>query len=185
MLLQGRNNHFVFFLTILLTVGCIFYSCKNEDCVSIYNNYLLIDFVKADTLDSGNIEFHPIDTVFYTVMAIGNDSVFYDSTDVVNSLILPVNPSSGSSSFRLQMIDSIRTDTVSYDPITTTKKYYVNPTPHVISVSYVRGEKIISEDCGVEISYTHLNIDDTTFPVTNMVDNKLSRFNEVNIEIFF
>jgi len=185
MQLQSRNNHFIFFLTILLVVGGIFYSCKNEDCVSIYNNYLLIDLIKADTLNSGKIEFHPIDTVFYTVIAIGNDSVFYDSTDVVKSLILPVNPSTGSTSYRLQMIDSIRTDTISFDPIITSKKYFVNPTPHVISVSYVRGEKIISEDCGVEISYTHLNVDDTTFPVTHMVDNKLSRFNEVNIEILF
>jgi len=183
--LQRRNKPILFFLTILLVIGSILYSCKNEDCVSIYNNYLLIDFIKADTLDSGTIEFNPIDTVFYTITAVGSDSVFYDSTDVVKSLILPVNPSSGYTSFRLQMIDSIRTDTISFDPIMTVKRYYVNPTPHVISVSYNRKEKIISEDCGVEISYTNLNIDETTFPVTHMVDNKLSRFNEVNIEILF
>jgi hypothetical protein len=182
---EKEKSYRLFFWSIILLNAGLLFSCKNEDCISVFNNELLIDFLQADTLASGKIEFHAVDTVFYTIMAVGNDSVFYDSTDVVSSLILPVNPSESSTSFRLQVIDSIRNDTISFDPIIIEKRYYLNPTPHIISISYERRQRIISEDCGTEIAYTNLKIEETTFPSTNLVDNKLSRFNEVNIEILF
>ena len=66
-----------FFWLILLFSGSIFFSCADEDCISIFNNHLLVSFIEADTLETGEIEFNEIDTLFYSVMAEGNDSVFY------------------------------------------------------------------------------------------------------------
>lgn len=178
---KNRSNKYIFWAIVMLG-GNLFFSCQDEDCISIYNNYLMVSFKNANTQD-------PVDTIFYSVTAEGNDSVFYDSTDVVSELTLPVNPAEGFTTFNLQMIDSIRYDTLSLDPITIDTIFYVNPTPHIITVSYNRSKRIISEDCGVEIGYTNLYLEEISFPSFNLENDKLSRLNEiideVNIEVFF
>ena len=180
------SSHKIIFWSFSLFCGSLFFSCANEDCISIFNNYLLVEFINADTLASGEIEFSAVDTIFYSVTATGNDSVFYNPDNTIRSILtLPVDPVSELTSFRLEMLDSIGYDTLSLDPIVIDTIYYVNPSPHIITVSYDRKEKIITVDCGVEITYTNLQIQEITFPTTNVVDNKLSRLNEVNIEVFF
>lgn len=181
---KRRSFKFIFWLIVILN-GSLFFSCANEDCVSVFNNYLLVGFIKTDTLESGQIEFNELDTLFYSVTAIGNDTIFYDKNDIVSTLVLPVDPASGLTSFRLEMIDSIRYDTLSLEPIEIDTIYYVNPIPHTITVSYDRRQRVISENCGVEIAYINLEVEETSFPTTNLAENKLSRFNEVNIEVFF
>jgi len=180
-----RSYRFIFWLIILIGGG-IFFSCANEDCISIFNNHLLVGFVKIDTLESGEIIIEDVDTVFYKVTALGNDSILYAPDTVVRSVLtLPVDPAGEQTSFRLEMLDSISYDTLSYDPIVIDTVFHVNPVPHIITVSYNRRERIISEDCGVEITYTSLQVDEITFPTTILVDDKLSRLNDVNIEVFF
>lgn len=183
---EGKRSVYKFiFWTIVIVSGNIFFSCQNENCVSVFNNYLLVGFVDADTLESGDIEFPKKDTLFYSVTAIGNNSVFYDKNDVVSTIALPVNPALGSTTFHLEMIDSIRYDTLSLDPIVIDTTYYINPTPHTITVSYDRKQRIISVECGVEIAYRNLKVEEISFPTSNLTEDKLSRFNEVNIEVFF
>lgn len=180
------SSYKIIFWSFSLLCGSLFFSCANEDCISIFNNHLLVEFVNADTLESGEIEFSPVDTMFYSITATGNDSILYNPDNIIRStLTLPVDPASELTSFRLEMLDSIGYDTLSYDPVVIEAIYYVNPTPHIITVSYDRTGKIISVDCGVEITYTNLQIQEITFPTTHLVDNKLSRLNEVNIEVFF
>ena len=164
----------------MMMVGAsLFFSCANEDCVSIFNNHLLVSFIDADTTESGDIEFNEIDTLFYSVKAEGNDSVLYTADTTMSILTLPVNPAASFTAFELVMLDSItyENDTI---PI-----YHINPNPHYIAVSYTRSERIITEDCGVEIAYTRLRVEETTFTDTVIVDNKLSRLNESNIEVYF
>ena len=181
--LKRRSHTFIFFWLIVLSINW-FVACQSEECVSIYNNYLLVGFIKADTLENGKIELSPLDTVFYSVTAEGNDSVFYDQSDVTSFLQLPVNPAGEFTSFKFEMIDSIGYDSLSMQNI-----YYRNPTPHTISVSYHRGERIIVDDCGIEISYTKLTLVDSTFQNTILMSDKLSRLNELtnqfNIEVLF
>lgn len=181
---KRRSFKFIFF-TIAIIYGSIFSSCQNENCVSVFNNYLLVGFVDIDTLVSGKVEFHPKDTMFYSVTAIGSDSVFYDKNTTLSTFRFPVNPAADITTFKLEMIDSIRYDTLSLDPINIDTIYYVNPNPHTISVSYERKLRIISEDCGTEIAYINLNIEEITFDTTSLEEDKLSRFNEANIEVFF
>ena len=182
---KKRSLYKFIFWTIVIVSGNLFFSCQNENCVSVFNNYLLVGFINADTLETGEIEFHENDTIFYSVTAIGNDSVFYDKNDIVSTLTLPVNPALGLTTFKLEMIDSIRYDTLSFDPIVIDTTYYINPTPHTITVSYDRRQRIISEECGVEIAYTNLKVEEISFPTSNLTEDKFSRFNEVNIEVFF
>ncbi len=181
---QGRFYHLIFLWMIILG-GSIFFSCQNEDCVSIYNNDLLVGFLQADTLEDGRIQFNEIDTVFYTVRAVGNDTIYYDSTDVESLFVLPVDPAAILTTFQFEVIDSITYDTLSFDPVVINTIYHLNPEPHFLTISYDTRERIISEDCGVEISYSNVSVEETSFPFTNVVDNKLSRFNEVNVEIIF
>ena len=183
---EGKKPYRLIFWIMIIFYGGIFSSCANEDCVSVFNNNLLVGFLKLDTLESGEIVEVAVDTIFYEVMATGNDSILYGPETVINSLLtLPVDPASDITSFRMDMLDSISYDTLSTDPIIVDTTYHVNPVPHIITVSYRRTQRIITENCGVEITYTGLEIEEITFPVTNLVDDKLSRFNEVNIEVFF
>ncbi len=168
---------------ILLAV--LMCSCQDEDCVSVSNNDFLIGFVKADTLESGKVIYENVDTLFYKVTAESNDSILYDWHTRSLTFALPVNPASDITTFHLEMLDSIRYDTLSLDPLTIDTIMYVNPMPQTISVSYEQRQRIIAEDCGVEISYVKLQVDETTFPATELTEDKLSRFNEVNLEIFF
>lgn len=177
---EGKKRSYkYFFWFILVFSGSLFFSCANENCTSIYNNHLLVSFIEADTLVTGEIEFNEIDTLFYSVMAEGNDSVFYTPDTTMTIITLPVNPASDYTSFELVMLDSISYD-ANNDPI-----YHENPNPHTISVRYRRTERIISEDCGVEIAYTNLKYEEITFKDTVVVDDKLSRLNNVNIEVYF
>ncbi len=181
---KRRSVKFIFWGLFILGLN-LFLSCQNENCVSIANNDLLIGFIRADTLDTGEIIFDEIDTLFYSATADGNDSIIYDKNTVRSTFPFPVNPAKGMTTFHLEMIDSIRYDTLSMDPIQIDTIYYINPTPHTIAVSYDRSQRIISEECGIEIFYTNIKVEEISFPTTNLAENKLSRFNEVNIEVFF
>lgn len=185
-MLQGVRRYFRFFLGITFILACTFFSsCKDEDCVSTFNNDLLVSLMQADTLENGDVVNKSIDTLFFEVRAAGNNSIFYDYEDKVSKLVLPVNPAEDMTTFEFYMIDSVRIDTISMDPINIQKTYFKNETPHVLSVSYRRGTRILSEDCGVEIVYVRLRVDATTFSGTNVVSEQLSRFNSVNIEVLF
>ena len=174
-------------MTGLMLSAVVFLSdaCKNEDCVSVFNNDLLVSFITTDTLEDGKVEIHPKDTVFYSIVAEGNDTVFYDKNDTRSIFALPVNPAGEATKFIFQVIDSIRYDTLSLDPLEIDTLYFLNPDPHILSVSYVRRERIITEDCGVEIGYFDIEITGTTFPDATVVADRLDRFNEANIEILF
>jgi hypothetical protein len=183
---QGVKKYFRFFLGLTFILACTFFSsCKDENCVSTFNNDLLVSLLQTDTLENGNVVFKALDTLFFEVKAVANESVLYDFEDKVSKLVLPVNPAEDMTTFEFYMIDSVRTDTISMDPINIQKTYYKNETPHVLSVSYRRGTRLLSEDCGVEIVYVRLKVDATTFSGINVVNDRLSRFNLVNIEVLF
>jgi hypothetical protein len=185
-MLQKVRKYIRFFLWIAAIFTCNFFSsCKDEDCVSILNNDLLVNLLHTDTLENGNIIFEKLDTMFYEVKAAENDSIFYSVDQTVSKLVLPVNPAKDMTIFEFYMIDSVRTDTLSTNPINIQKTYYRNPVPHILSVSYLRITRVISEDCGIEIGYARINVDETTFDSVNVVKNRLSRLNDVNIEVFF
>ena len=74
---KRRTYSFIFWLFGIL-IGQLFFSCANEDCVSIFNNHLLVGFINADTLETGEIVFDDVDTIFYSIKAEGNDSGIYE-----------------------------------------------------------------------------------------------------------
>jgi len=148
-----------------------------------------VAFFEADTLESGEIDIGGIDTTFFAVIADGNDSVFYDPGTTDSVYTLPLDPANELTAFEFYMIDSVITDTISHDPLEIEISYIPNPEPYILNVSYRSFTRVITEDCGVEIGYGGLSVDETTFPSYEIDSDRLSRFNEpnkrVNIEIFF
>lgn len=185
---EKRRSYKFIFWAIIIFGGNIFFSCQDENCISVFNNDLILGFKDTTAVGSSNMDFY-VDTVFNSITAVGGDTVLYDRTDVASIFPLPVNPSADMTTFILEMIDSIRYDTLSLDPINIDTIYFVNPIPHTITVSYDRTKRIITEECGVEIAYKNLKIEEISFPSYNLVNDKLSRLNEfkdeINIEVLF
>jgi hypothetical protein len=167
----------------------LFFSCQNEDCVSTFNNYLLVGFFERDTLEDGTINVIEKDTTFFAVMAIGNDSIFYDADTLASTFTLPVDPANDETLFQFYTIDSIAYDTLNLSPLEVLITYYPSEVPDVLGVRYDRATRVITEDCGVEIAFVNLKIGEVSFKDFNLAEDRLSRFNmeneEVNIEIFF
>lgn len=184
---ERRSSILIFWMSIVVSSGLLF-SCADEDCFSVFNNDLLVNFYSVDTLTDGQVEIEPLDTIFYSVKALGNDSVYYDSTDVTSRFALPVNPALDVTTFEFQVLDSITfvTDSLSNGQITIIDTiYHRNPNPHILTVSYERKQRIISVECGVDMGFVNIRLDETTFPDTNLKVESLSRFNDVNVEVFF
>ncbi len=175
-----RNSWWIF-----LIVGLLTFACKNENCISVRNNELLIRFLKADTTNTGEVTVSDLDTVFMRIMAAGSDTVFYDSMDEASVFRLPVDPSATFTAFRFDVLDSIVYDTVSTEPLDIDTIYYESGRTHILEVNYEKRYRVISEDCGAEISYWNLTIDTISFPFYQQVEDQLSRFNEANIEIYY
>ena len=182
---QQAVKYLLGFFTLSIILLILLSSCKNEDCVSGANNDLLVTFLNVDTLENGNVSMKKMDTLFYSVTANSNETEFYTKAHKVDTLKLPVNPAADQTTFQLVMIDSIRFDTLSNNPVVLDTVYYLHPKPHIISVSYDRKYRVVSESCGVEISYHNITADTITFPSAALVKSNLSRFNSSNIEVYF
>ena len=172
-----KTQSFKIFFLLLVVFGGLFFSCANEDCVSVATNYYQIAFFDSEPNSSGN--FPSIDTLFYSVVADDNDYSYYGPDTTVSVLSLPVNPAADMTSFELTMLDSISYDSLN-NPI-----YHVNPNPHYVTLQYRRSQRIISEACGVEIFYTKIKIDQITFEDTVVVADRISRLNDANVEVYF
>lgn len=178
-------HHRNFYIWGLILGFISFFSCQTEDCISLFNNDLLVDFIQVDTLENGTIVTSRIDTTFYEIRAVDNDSLLYSLKNTSTTLNLPVNPAADQTTFEFYTIASIRYDTISQNPIDVDTIYTVNPEPHNLSVSYRRVSRIVTEPCGVEIAFVSLEVNETSFELTRTVRDRLSRFNEVNIEVLF
>jgi hypothetical protein len=183
-----RSYRLFFWSAILVSIHLIF-SCQNEDCVSTFNNEMLIGFYDADTLENGDVVIQEKDTIFYSVVADGNDSIFYDVDTIVSVVTLPVDPGADMTAFEFYMIDSVSIDTLSMDPLEFEVTIFPRKEPYFLQVSYRKITQVISEECGVEIGFVNLEVDDSTFPAYEIDSDRLSRFNleneRVNIEVFF
>lgn len=183
------RSYRLFFWLAIIVVSNLLFSCKDEDCVSIFNNDMLLGFYETDTLETGEVIIEEKDTTFFAIIADGNDSTFYDPSTTASVFTLPVDPASEFTAFELYMIDSVATDTISNDPLEIEITYFTDSVPHFLDVSYRSFTRVITEDCGVEIVYVNLEVDDTTFPTYEVEAAQLTRFNEenekVNVKVYF
>ena len=185
------KSYRLFFWLAIIIFSNLLFSCKNEDCFSIFNNDMLISFNVADTLDTGEIITEAIDTMFYAIVADGNDSIFYGPETRASLFMLQVDPAAEYTSFEFYMIDSVATDTISQDPLVIEATYFPNPIPHQMDIIYRSGTRVITEDCGVEIGYVGLDVSETTFPGYEIERDILDRFtgtgtnDDVNVKVYF
>ncbi len=166
--------HFIPF--VLIFSGFLVLSCENEDCVSVHTNNFLVEFWKADSSATRKI-------AFYSIKAENNDSVFYNLDSARSLYSLPVNPAANATTFIFTEIDTIIRDTVSYEPLDV--KADTSFSSKLIELSYQKGERIISVDCGVEIAYSKVNVEKCDFPNYVLEKTDLSRFNHDNIKIYY
>jgi hypothetical protein len=162
----------------MVALGCFTWACETEDCVSVANNDLLITFYESD---SSTLK----DVFFDYVTAEGSDSIFFSRSNPTSSYAFPVNPAADETVFYIQIIDSVRIDTIALDPIEIDTVYVLRDQIDTLGVEYVRRQRIITQDCGVEISYANIAVRNNSFSGDEVVNASLSRFNNVNIKVFY
>jgi hypothetical protein len=175
MVFNGHSQGIVVALALLVA---IIVSCKTEDCVSVANNDFLIEFYETDSTELKEV-------TFTYIRALDNDSIFYDMDDSDNFYALPVNPAADITTFIFQVLDSVKYDTIQLDPVVIDTILYLKETPDTIEVDYKRTQRIITVDCGAEISYNIDTLNINTFSGYTIENKDLSRFNDVNVKVFF
>ena len=167
-----------FLQVLLIAMGWVTWACETEDCVSIANNDLLITFYGSDSVTLKEV-------FFDYVTAEGSDSIFYSRSKPASSYSFPVNPAADETLFYLQIIDSVRIDTITLDPLDLDTVYVLRDQVDTLGIEYFRKQPIITEDCGVEISYLNIAVESNSFTGDEVVNASLSRLNNVNIKIFY
>jgi hypothetical protein len=154
-------------------------SCETENCVSVAENDLLVSFYEQDSTTLKNV-------MFEYVKAAGSDTIFYDHNTGRSDFRFPLNPADDQTLFIMQIIDSVSYDTISREPVVIDTTYYLRDGIDSLWIDYQRSQRIITEACGVEINYTHLSVEKSTFQSYEFEDEKtfLSRLNNVNIKIY-
>ena len=116
---------------------------------------MVVDFLDAET---GNSESRDFDLITSTESSV----LFYGDT-TLSTLYLPVNTDKDNTTF-----------------------LFFNPdnTIDTLEIGYVRTERLISKDCGLELVFKNIEIIYTTFDNAVSLENELSRLNEENIKIF-
>lgn len=159
------------------TIVFLFPACETENCVSVANNDMQVRFYESDSTTSRRVRFRYL-------QAIGNDSVFYTIDTVALTYSFPLDPERDRTDFALQILDTAYFDTLSYDPLELELVTEYRP-PDTLSVEYQRLMRIITEECGVEISYQKLRVVRATFPAYKVISEQLSRFDAVNLEVYY
>lgn len=173
--MQRKANRSIYIKLIIVMLVCLT-ACADENCVTVYNNELLVQFFDED----GDA---PKRVRFYSITAANTDSVFFDATTFESTYRLPVNPAADTTRFILVPIDTILLDTLSRDPLLVRRDTVLGAT-RTIGVSYSRSTRIITPECGVEIAYQNLMIDTISYENYLLSADDLSRFNDANIEIY-
>ena len=132
-----------------------FISCDTTDCISFSTRIVVVDFLDAETGNSESRDFDLITSAESSVL-------FYGDT-TLSTLYLPVNTDKDNTTF-----------------------LFFNPdnTIDTLEIGYVRTERLISKDCGLELVFKNIEIIYTTFDNAVSLENELSRLNEENIKIF-
>lgn len=154
-----------------------FAACEAENCVSVATNDMQVRFYENDSTTSRRVRFRYL-------QAIGNDSVFYTIDTVALTYSFPLDPERDRTDFALQILDTAYFDTLSTEPLELELVTVYLP-PDTLSVEYRRLMRIITEECGVEISYEELRVIRATFPAYKLISEQVSRFDEVNLEVYF
>jgi hypothetical protein len=169
------KKHMLFKLILL---GSVIASCENEDCVSVSNNALLVEFYSRDSTVIREIAFEYI-------TAASTDTVFYAHGEESSSYALPLNPAADATMFYMQAIDTVLYDTISADPLQIDTVVVLRDRVDTLAVQYNRTQRVITPECGVEISYGNIEVEQNTFSGGEVVSPSLSRFNDVNIKIYY
>ncbi len=147
--------HRIIFL-ISFTIGVGLLACQDDpDCVSITTDFANVRFY--------NFENGEIDTVDVNSITLeGSDSVLYADTTISNVMTIPLNPAQ-------------RTVQLAFDT-----EFGLD----TVVLSYATRNRLISEDCGLEILFAELDYVRNDFDSINIVNQELVESFDENIRIF-
>ena len=145
--------------TVFILGGCE----KDGDCSSYASTIMKVRFFEKDTTN----EFINIETSFESISAVDTDSVFYGINDSLEVFDLPVDPFSDNTIFLFESLDSNSASI--FD---------------TLQVTYARRQSFISRNCGVEQTFSELDVGFTTFDSLEVVKDSLLIVNEDNIRIY-
>ena len=145
---------------INLAIGFILvflWSCANDpDCnLQVPHNEITIAFYDEETEEEKAVQFD-------RVKAVASDSLLYDKTDSLHSFSFVLNPAA---------------DTVKYYFITGVRR-------DTIVLSYQRELRWLSESCGPNLSYGHLQLVETTFESVDLLYSQVDFSIDENIRIY-
>ena len=140
---------------LLISILLLHIRCDTTDCITFSTNAFIIQFFDKDSGQPESIDFQ-------TIEAFESKIVLYADTSL-NTFYLPVNTAMGSTTFILKdasnQVDSL-------------------------TVGYTKTEKLISEECGFELTFSNLLVLRTSYDSVVVSLNELSRLNEENIQIY-
>ncbi len=152
------TKYLLFALLAILSSGCF----DQGDCLITATNLMQVKLLKKT-------DKKPFPITFTSVTASGSNSILYKDQKT-STLLLPVNPGQGSTTF-----------TLNYDTIIST-----------ITVSYSQETRVIAVDCGAFTYYKELQITNTSFAQdsiklvnTALLQDVSTQAYANNIEVFF
>jgi len=132
-------------------------SCEEvKDCTPQTN-----DFIKVAFRDTVSNDLIPL--AFDSIYELNSGTLLFDFKDTLSIFEIPLNPELANSSFLFSEQGIVNT----------------------LDVSYRNAASIISVECGVELIFAELNIDQTTFDSVRIIETEFfSELTENNVEIY-
>lgn len=176
-----RATYLLAFAVLLLS------ACDIEDCASLSTSTLKFRFYRSGTDNEYVLK-------ILNAGATGTDSLFFEN-DSISGGVMAINPADTTTHFTFQLIRN-ELDTLFEDPPENTviDRIFGRPIDTVtrqFQATYTRSQRIISPECGVEQSFNNLKIISHDFDsvvihkVNGVEQNKLDRFTELNVKIYF
>lgn len=152
-----KGTSFLYSLLFAILFGAVACS-EGADCYSENTSIITIDFFKLNYTNP-DTSFYERDTlVVNRVYAIGNeDSLIVENDTIFGTLVLPVNPSSDTTAYRIGR--------------------------QALTVKYNIHQRIMSPDCGVEQIFSNLDTLTNSFDSLVIKSRNLDK-NEVNFQIY-
>lgn len=167
---NGNCQGCLFIKVVIIVMGVALTACGTEpDCTTSGSSIVKVGFARVNS--QPDTVFVENDTlIFNRVYALGNEDSLIVESDTLTFLRLPLKPNAGTTTFVMENKRKGATTDFEFD---------------TISFDYQIGQRLISPDCGVEVIYKNLQVNENyTFDMVFLINNELNRDPDANIEIF-
>ncbi len=141
-------------IILLILVGLLSSCFDDGDCTTTKTDVILVNFKKLETKKDTIINIQ-------SITLTGSDSVF-NVMDTTSSIALPLDPN----------VTSLKIN------------FVIDTDQHELSVEYMTTPRLISPDCGVELSFTDIVVNNHDFDSVAVLSSFLDQQTSPNIVIY-